>query len=452
MTAKTLTLVGAVLASVLVSGCGGGYYAVDPIFTRSPSVSQNSFYKTESVNDRFSREVVVDFESKEFKTQLSAARASQRGRNDLLLKLVMFSEQICTEHLGSIKGTSSEVNLGLGFLTSFFSAMASISAGTAAKTYAATSTVTNSSRSLVNEEVYRQHFADAITEKINETRKAKRAAIVAGLDLPLQSYSIDRGITDLVDYHQECSFYRGASSLLDAAKKRPTEGAGPAQDSASAAGGANPTTIVNPIVADKKVVASVATLSGGYHRYELRLVDTASGKEVAIPEASAKVVTGSAINFDTPNTKASLDEGALVILRSYVYKTPAGAPLVRDSIPAVFYPTAEQAAIKASQGTLETTGKVRLALEFPKNYERAYPGLPEKMIATAEYKNDDVKVQFNGATCAPDKDRKCEIELTPEAGSIDTITARPFGISLTMNFEQPAVHGGRVEVTAEPVK
>ena len=433
----------------LISGCGGGIYTVDPVFTRSPDGTSSAFYKKEGVNGSlFSKEVVVDFESTEFKRQLNGARQTLSERNNLLLKLVVFSDQICTDHLGSIKGTSSTTNVGLGLFTSLFSGLASISAGTAAKTYAATSTVTNSSRSLVNEEVYRQHFADAIIEKISESRKAKRNAVIAGLDAPLASYSIDRGITDLIEYHQQCSFYRGAASLLDAAKKRPTEGGEAPKDGTTPGAVTDATTVINPIVAERKVDASVATLGGGYSRYELSLVDT--NGDTRVTGLKSSVVTGASISIDLAELAKKFSAGTLVSLQSFVYKTPSALPVVRGSTAAVFYPTLKDASIDPGKGALDPkTGKSLVTLTFPKNYDQAYTTLTKEILVNATLK-DDEKVKFKEAKCAPDKDGKCAIEFEPVAPLSETAKSKNFFIKLTTNFELPAISSPEIEVVVTP--
>lgn len=420
--------------TMVISGCGGGYYTVDPLFSRDPQAGDESYYSSEREQGELWSEKVINFESKNFTRQLKAARSSRSDRNDLLLKLLIFSDRICVGHLGSIKGTATQLNVSLGVATSWLSALATLTTGTAAKTYAATSTLTNASRSIINEEVYRQHFADAIIDKINENRKAKRNLIVSGFDKGVDSYSIDRGIADLIDFHGECSFYRGASTLLEAAKQRPVIG-GYSEISGTAGNSetenSKPTT-VNPIVGDGAVDATVALMSDGYASAELRLVaESEPTKVIRDIERSTKVVTGAAMRFTLPeSSRQTFESGALVRLAAIVAKTPKSTFVVGSSDPVVYYRSTNDSKVKAEQKGLDlTTKKLRILLTFPKNARLAWPALSQELAVTASYAGK-TKSGLTGGSCRLGNESTCDIEFDATDELVELHAKGPVTVTL----------------------
>jgi hypothetical protein len=197
----------------LLSACGG-LYVVNPVFDspKIPDKAGMDLYGKKTINT----------ESKEFINAINLARASKLDRNNLIIKIKLVSDSICTEHLGDIKGNSSAINITLGTLTTLFAGVASISSGTAASTLAASASASNASRSLINEEIYRQVFSDSIIRAIEFDRSGVRNEIKRRMGDDYNIYTIEEAIYDLQIYHDKCSFINGVGIITEAVKIRTT--------------------------------------------------------------------------------------------------------------------------------------------------------------------------------------------------------------------------------------
>ena len=210
--------------TLFLGGCGGAYVV-------------NSVYKSQSLPEIDGKgakpersmyvagKPMIDTGSDGFENAFKAAKTTATARNALIIRIRLVSDEVCKQHLGDIRGNSTALNLTFGSLTTLFSALASLETGTAAKTLAASAGFSNASRSLVNEELYRQAFADAIIRAISSDRKDRSNVIEAGMKISGSNdspggYSIEQGILDLQDYHDRCSFMNGVGLLSKAIEKR----------------------------------------------------------------------------------------------------------------------------------------------------------------------------------------------------------------------------------------
>ena len=205
-----------ITATVLVgmlSGCGG-VYIVDSLF--DDSASKDACNGMKVPNER-----VINPQCKDYKDAFLAAQTDVGKRNYLLIELFRMADDVCRQHKGDIRATATNLNLTFGTMTTLFAATASLSAGTAAKTYAAAATASNASRSLVNEEVYRREMADVVLKAIEVQRTPKRRGIEDGLKTAtISEYPVERGIQDIVAYHDVCSFANGMTFVTQSVESR----------------------------------------------------------------------------------------------------------------------------------------------------------------------------------------------------------------------------------------
>lgn len=155
-------------------------------------------------------------------TGLSQAQA----RNRLASFILISADRICEFHKSGIVRNQAALNMTLGSLTTVFSGVGAIAGAEAVKSVlAAAAGISNSTRSLVNEELYLKSFSAAITQAIGQSQDQKRASIKSGLSKPISEYSVDSMLIELIEYHNSCSFYQGLEQIMEALaeKRRNTE-------------------------------------------------------------------------------------------------------------------------------------------------------------------------------------------------------------------------------------
>ena len=192
--------------ALLAVGCShfAATYEADPIFVESDLFDS----KSQTVN------------SKELKSRVMHIKLPA-DRDDLLFEIIRISDKVCSLHEAHIVAMSNAWNLSTGSLTSVFSALGTVVGGEIAKAgLAAAATVTNSTRSLINEEVYVKTLAPIIVRSIETARSSYRKNILAHRGVELKDYSIEEGFLDIQEYHRRCSFYFGLIEVSKALDSR----------------------------------------------------------------------------------------------------------------------------------------------------------------------------------------------------------------------------------------
>jgi hypothetical protein len=145
---------------------------------------------------------------------------SGKSRNELQAYIMRKSETPCRTHLTSIHTNAAVFNVATGFLTSALAGAAAIVTGqTASNILAGGAALSNSTRSLVNEEVYQRQIAAAVITEIEENRKTEKTTLEAKRTQSTTLYTVDDAILDAARYHEMCSFYDGMASLAKKAGK-----------------------------------------------------------------------------------------------------------------------------------------------------------------------------------------------------------------------------------------
>ena len=218
--------------AALMAGCGS-VYRVDSVFRTNtlPSVTPNGnsddFYYKDGKNYQ------IDPGSAAFKKAFTEAHAASgvaaqgieeeraRGaRNALTSKILLLADDVCLQHKADIQGTATNLNLGLGSATTLFSGASTLATGTSAATLSAFATASNSTRSLVNEEVYQKAFSASILLAIDSDRASKKAPIVTGMKSSTTDYPIEMAIQQINEYHQSCSFVNGIEVISKSIQQR----------------------------------------------------------------------------------------------------------------------------------------------------------------------------------------------------------------------------------------
>lgn len=142
--------------------------------------------------------------------------------------LIRTSDNICNIHLSGIFGNRAVTNVSLGILATGAGIAGGLVSGlAAANALSGTSGFLTGTRSLMNEEIYRNYVAEAIIKEILANRKASKDKInneLASSDGQSgKIIGIEQIKQRVSEYHAECSFYSGLSSLIGKAGEQPKD-------------------------------------------------------------------------------------------------------------------------------------------------------------------------------------------------------------------------------------
>jgi len=145
------------------------------------------------------------------------------ARNSIISAYLNVSDDVCDRHLADTQFQSASTNLFLGTATSAASLAATVvGAGDGPRALAATAGLTNSMRSMTNEELYLQRIAPLITKQIRTERKKLRTRLTDGLMKSTAEYPVDMALADVKEYHGSCSFAVGLELIAQSDAKRGT--------------------------------------------------------------------------------------------------------------------------------------------------------------------------------------------------------------------------------------
>lgn len=227
MSYKTLIMVAVML---ILSGCAKAakYYRVNPVFTpvdlnaSEPATTNDSYIK----RNKDTGEVYVQTTGHLFKDALKNA-TDKPSKEALAFQLMSISDESCEQHKSLIIANSNTWNIGTGTVTNVLAGLGTVVGGESAKAaLSAGAALSNSSRSLVNEELYANALATTILRAIDLKRNDVKKQIYVGLkdDESAKAYSIHKLLYDIDYYHQQCSFMVGMVEVTKALDNRkPTQ-------------------------------------------------------------------------------------------------------------------------------------------------------------------------------------------------------------------------------------
>jgi len=140
----------------------------------------------------------------------------QRERNTAVISLLIQSDEMCQEHVKSIYGNEAASNLTTGSIVNLASGLATVLAAPATKSaLSAVAFFANAEQSLINETVYKDLLTPAVVKKIRESRDAKVAEFTTHFNDPVQKYSVQAALWDVIKYHQTCAFMYGLQKAIE---------------------------------------------------------------------------------------------------------------------------------------------------------------------------------------------------------------------------------------------
>ncbi|GFD91024.1 hypothetical protein KUL152_32500 [Tenacibaculum sp. KUL152] len=196
-----------IVSFFLLSGCTTvpGYYEADPLFNQ-----QSDLLSTD-----------VDIVDTNKLQQRVTAVTDKALRNALVEDLLTISDRVCARHQSSIIAGLNTWNVATGTLTSLLTALGTVTGGETAKAaLSASASFTNSTRSLVNEEVYAKALGTTIVKATMSARDKQLAKINTGMSQPLDQYSVQSALRDVYNYQNRCSFYFGLVEITKALEQR----------------------------------------------------------------------------------------------------------------------------------------------------------------------------------------------------------------------------------------
>lgn len=193
--------------TLLISSCSTitGYYEADPLFKQQSDLLKDD-------------EDIID--ANKLSARIDLVK-NVNTRNALLNEIITISDRICTRHQASIISGLNTWNVATGTLSSLFSAVGTVIGGESVKAaLAAGATFTNSTRSLVNEEVYAKALGTTIVAATISAREKQFSVISKGMNKNFDAYSIKAGLRDVYNYQSRCSFYYGLLEITKALNQR----------------------------------------------------------------------------------------------------------------------------------------------------------------------------------------------------------------------------------------
>jgi len=189
-------------------GCAG-YYEADPLFKQQSNLLVDN-----------TDEIIVNAD--ELKKRVDKVNDSTVLRNQLIEELLTISDRSCAKHHSHIISNLNTWNVSTGTLSTLLSSIGAVTGGESAKAaLSAGAAFTNSTRSLVNEEVYAKALGTTIVRATVSARQKKMADIRKGmLTENIKEYSTQQGLRDVYNYQNRCSFYYGLLEITKALEER----------------------------------------------------------------------------------------------------------------------------------------------------------------------------------------------------------------------------------------
>ena len=138
-------------------------------------------------------------------------------RNAATAALMANSDEVCVAHMRTIYGNEAAYNVTFGTITNYFAGAATVVEKVSQKSlFSALALFSNAERSLINESVYKTAVVSTVSKKIRESRELRRNAILNHLrNDALDAYPVNQAISDVLDYHNTCSFMYGLERAIE---------------------------------------------------------------------------------------------------------------------------------------------------------------------------------------------------------------------------------------------
>jgi hypothetical protein len=135
-------------------------------------------------------------------------------RNALVEALLSISQEATSAHESSIQAAQTDFNTLLKLGVAGTTAAGTVAGVSSAAVLSAAASGSNAAQQVVSEEVYQKQLAGNINDLISQEREKKIIEIRNSLaKKDVYEYSVQRGITEALDYHESGSFYKALETI-----------------------------------------------------------------------------------------------------------------------------------------------------------------------------------------------------------------------------------------------
>jgi hypothetical protein len=202
---------------LLLSSCSqiASNYRVEQVLRPSGTVKSYIRFNADT------GEAYAEVNTESFQKVLAEA-TSKTKKEALAFELMSLSDESCERHKSLIISNANTWNISTGTVTNVLAGLGTVVGGESTKAaLSAGAALSNSSRSLVNEQIYANALATTILRAIELKRSEVKKQIYNGLATTNQSnYSAYQMLYDLDYYHQQCSFMVGMVEITKALENR----------------------------------------------------------------------------------------------------------------------------------------------------------------------------------------------------------------------------------------
>lgn len=144
----------------------------------------------------------------------------QYYRNDLQNAMFQVIKESTEQHLAGLKSTENNFNLLLGGATIGLAGGAAVASAETAKALAASASGTAGMQSLINSQLYRNTFVEAMIALIENDQATFLASIKTNQTRNIYDYTVEAAIEDAKEYEARGSFYHGLALLQEAVQNK----------------------------------------------------------------------------------------------------------------------------------------------------------------------------------------------------------------------------------------
>jgi hypothetical protein len=149
-------------------------------------------------------------------TAYARAAASVVERNRLQAILLAHSDRIYAHHVSDVLGFRSGLDSSLDLAATITAGIGALTTGgTTPNVLSGSAAMLNAGSSQIHSDIYQRLFVPAIVRKTEEGRAQIAASMARKRRQPLNVYTVDDMIADLMEYHRRGSFFYGVMALAE---------------------------------------------------------------------------------------------------------------------------------------------------------------------------------------------------------------------------------------------
>lgn len=225
---RVFQLITLICIACLTVGCTtAGKSVLTPIF-RPVDISYdgkaNTYSDGQSPLNSVDLRVVIDKDSKTldeafraFRNRCATGDTCRLERNSIQDRLIAASNSICVVYKSDLKQAQSNTNLNFGGASTILGGLGAIAqSATPARLYSGAAAMASGLRAEVNQNIYAMLAVEVITKAIDKSRTEARREIDMNQARVVTNYTLERAISDVVEYHGRCTILAGLQEAATA--------------------------------------------------------------------------------------------------------------------------------------------------------------------------------------------------------------------------------------------